>query len=47
MKVWVSKRRVRAYDFTEVIPSNFPITELIDEKTGPIFTNLAKLLSPK
>jgi hypothetical protein len=44
MKDWVNKRRVRAYNFTEVINPIIPITELINEEVGPIFDNLQKLL---
>jgi hypothetical protein len=44
MKEWVSKRRVRAYDFTQVIKPTLNITELISEVTGPIFDNLEQKL---
>ena len=44
MKIWVSDRRVSAYDFTQEIKPSVPITELIDGHDGPIFTNLARLL---
>lgn len=43
MKVWVSDRRVSAYNFDKKIVPSVPITELIN-MDGPIFTNLARLL---